>query len=379
MNYNNYTDIDNSPLFDTQRERVNIEYLWLDVNNHMRSKMRTIMIDRYALSNAYSGTGWGISVKDVPQWSFDGSSTGQAHTETSELILKPVHVIRHPFPIQSQVIKQLQFLVLCEVYITDTEPHPTNKRVHTYSSYINNKAVYEQEAWFGLEQEFFFFDKSNKVPHGWELNRNIPQGEYYCGVNRSLSLERKIMNEFYGLCQRVNIPICGMNQEVAPSQWEYQIGPCKAPYIADYMYFAKFILYRICEKYDMYTVFNPKPIKGDWNGSGCHINISTNLTRTTDTSGALVGIDKINEIIQHMKADHNEFMKYTGNKNEDRLKSTHETSNYYAFTFGVGSRDTSVRIPETTKKNGCGYFEDRRPGANIDYYSVLTQYAKYIV
>jgi glutamine synthetase len=40
------------------------------------------------------------------------------------------------------------------------------------------------------------------------------------------------------------------------------------------------------------------------------------------------------------------------------------------FSYGVANRGCSVRIPRTTEKTGNGYYEDRRPAANIDPYIV---------
>ncbi len=40
------------------------------------------------------------------------------------------------------------------------------------------------------------------------------------------------------------------------------------------------------------------------------------------------------------------------------------------FSFGVANRGASVRIPRTTEKDNCGYYEDRRPAADIDPYLV---------
>jgi glutamine synthetase len=42
------------------------------------------------------------------------------------------------------------------------------------------------------------------------------------------------------------------------------------------------------------------------------------------------------------------------------------------FSYGVANRGCSVRIPTLTEKAGRGYYEDRRPAANIDPYLVTS-------
>ena len=54
----------------------------------------------------------------------------------------------------------------------------------------------------------------------------------------------------------------------------------------------------------------------------------------------------------------------------------HETSNINEFTFGIGTRHTSIRIGNDIKKNDCGYFEDRRPAANMNPYLVASSILK---
>lgn len=41
-----------------------------------------------------------------------------------------------------------------------------------------------------------------------------------------------------------------------------------------------------------------------------------------------------------------------------------------SFSYGVASRKASIRIPSVVGKSGRGYYEDRRPAANIDPYVV---------
>ena len=64
--------------------------------------------------------------------------------------------------------------------------------------------------------------------------------------------------------------------------------------------------------------------------------------------------------------------------NEKRLTGLHETSDYNSFSYGVANRGASVRIPRDTEKNGCGYFEDRRPSSNMDPYLVTSAILEFI-
>ena len=62
-----------------------------------------------------------------------------------------------------------------------------------------------------------------------------------------------------------------------------------------------------------------------------------------------------------------------GEDNKRRLTGAHETAPITRFSYGVANRGCSVRIPRMTEKEGCGYFEDRRPASNMDPYVVTAK------
>lgn len=68
-----------------QGGKIVAEYVWLDGSGiTLRAKCRTL-------------DGPVNDVKDIPEWNYDGSSTYQAITENSEVILKPRAFFRDPF------------------------------------------------------------------------------------------------------------------------------------------------------------------------------------------------------------------------------------------------------------------------------------------
>jgi glutamine synthetase len=58
-------------------------------------------------------------------------------------------------------------------------------------------------------------------------------------------------------------------------QWEFQVGPGEGIKCADDLWVARYILHRIAEEYGVIVTFDPKPMTGNWNGSGAHCNFST--------------------------------------------------------------------------------------------------------
>merc|ERR1719265_1888438 len=162
--------------------------------------------------------------------------------------------------------------------------------------------------------------------------------------------------------------ISGINGEVMPGQWEYQVGPCTGIASGDELWVSRYILLRVCEEHSIVVSFEPKPIPGDWNGAGCHTNYSTKSMRETDNSYEAI----MKPMLTRMRNKHKEHIAVYGEGNERRLTGAHETASIEEFSYGVANRGASVRIPNETAKRGKGYFEDRRPASNMDPYVVTS-------
>ena len=241
-------------------------------------------------------------------------------------------------------------LVLCDTYDNDGNPLPTNHR--NSANKIFKKIGDKVECWFGLEQEYFIrFNNCFLHP--------VNNGSHYCGFSNKL--EKTIVEEHLQACLLTGLQISGINAEVATGQWEFQIGPSQGINAADQLVIARYLLQRIAEKYDATIDYSPK-LSETANGSGCHINFSTDKMREED------GLTEIIACMEKLERKHEQHIDAYGKDNHLRLTGLHETSSMDKFTWGIGTRNTSVRIPNLTQKDGAGYFEDRRPAANIDPY-----------
>jgi glutamine synthetase len=319
------------------------EYIWIGGNGELRSKTRVL----YDIKSGFDA---------FPEWNYDGSSTEQAPSDgNTEVILKPCAVFKDPFRC---IDKCRCLLILCDTYDNDGKPLPTNHRKSAVEIF-NNIEDYTG-CWFGLEQEYFI--KLNNTPF-----LPVNEGSHYCGFTNKL--ERKIVEEHLQACISIGLDISGINSEVASGQWEFQIGPSINIEAADDFVVARYLLQRIAEKYDATIDYSPKPSENA-NGSGCHINFSTYKMRSPD------GITEIMSCMEKLERKHGDHIAAYGKDNHLRLTGLHETSSMDNFTWGIGTRNTSVRIPNLTQKNGCGYFEDRRPAANIDPYLATSILAK---
>ena len=225
----------------------------------------------------------------------------------------------------------------------------------------------------GFEQEYTLFDGRN--PLGWpDSGYPGPQGPYYCGVGSNKVSGRDLVEKHTRLCIDAGIIIYGINAEVMPGQWEFQIGyrgikgeDAGALNASDHLWIARWLLDRVSEEYNVEVSFDNKPIKGDWNGAGLHTNFSTNATRDPKT-----GIQAINQAVDNLSQTHQDHISVYGHNLGERLTGLHETCSIEEFKSGASDRGCSIRIPITVEITGCGYFEDRRPGANSDPYEVAS-------
>ncbi len=323
------------------------QYIWLDGSEPTQKLRGKTMIVEKKVN----------SLEDLPDWGVDGSSTNQAVGDDSDCLLKPVYFMPDPTRMGDGII------VMCEVYNADGTVHASNHRAKLRE--ISEKCE-DQEPWFGIEQEYTFFDGIK--PLGWPDNGfPAPQGGYYCGVGSDEVYGRDIVEDHLEVCLSAGIRISGINAEVMPAQWEFQVGPCGPLEVSDQLWIARWLLYKIGEDYGVSATLDPKPMKGDWNGAGAHTNFSTKAMRDKD------GDVKIHEAIQKLETKHYEHIQVYGDGNNRRLTGMHETCPINRFHWGVSDRGASVRVPWQVAKDGKGYFEDRRPAANCDPYIVCSK------
>ena len=314
------------------------EYIWIDGTEptaKLRSKAKVV-----------------TDGEEPVIWGFDGSSTNQATGAKSDCVLRPVYVC--PDPLRGGADK----LVLCEVLLPNMTPHPTNTR---FACSEMADRVTAEEFLFGLEQEYTFFDGARPLgfpEHGFPA----PQGGYYCGVGADEVFGRPVVEAHLDACIAAGLHISGINAEVMPGQWEFQIGPIGSPAVADELWLARWLLYRVGEGFQVSATLDPKPVRGDWNGAGCHTNVSTNKMRSSYQPNV--------DAAEALKKRHDLHIVNYGAGIEDRLTGQHETASYREFSYGVSDRGASVRIPWQVEVDGKGYIEDRRPNANMDPYIV---------
>ncbi|KAJ7980145.1 Glutamine synthetase [Quillaja saponaria] len=346
-------------------DKIIAEYIWIGGSGiDLRSKSRTISKPVEHPS-------------ELPKWNYDGSSTGQAPGEDSEVILYPQAIFRDPFrggPYTdlTKLVHYSNFVmkVICDTYTPQGEPIPTNKR-HKAAEIFRNPKVIAEVPWYGIEQEYTLLQTDVNWPLGWPVGGYPgPQGPYYCGAGADKSFGRDISDAHYKACLYAGINISGTNGEVMPGQWEYQVGPSVGIEAGDHIWGSRYILERITEQAGVVLSLDPKPIEGDWNGAGCHTNFSTKSMREDG------GFEVIKKSILNLALRHKDHISAYGEGNERRLTGKHETASIDSFSWGVANRGCSIRVGRETEKQGKGYLEDRRPASNMDPYVVTSLLAE---
>jgi glutamine synthetase len=328
--------------------KYKLEYLWLDGYEPVANIRGKTQVKEFAKFP---------KLEEVPMWAFDGSSTRQAEGKSSDCILKPVAI----YP---DATKKNGAIVMCEVLLPGSyAPHPSNSRAGIFD---------DPGAWFGFEQEYFLY--KDGAPLGFPKGGGFPppQGEYYTGVGYKNigDIAREIVDTHLELCLEAGINHEGINAEVAKGQWEFQIFGKGSKTAADQVWVARYIMMRLCEKYQVDVNWHCKPLGKDvdWNGSGMHTNFSTDYIRET---GGKEYFEKLMAAFDKYK---NEHIAVYGPDNHLRLTGLHETQSIDKFNYGVANRGASLRVSQKFIDDGYrGYLEDRRPNSQGDPYKIASR------
>ncbi|NBQ99663.1 MAG: glutamine synthetase [Actinobacteria bacterium] len=340
------------------------EYIWID-GTTPTAKVR-------------NKTKYTPAVEATPSdWGFDGSSTSQASGHDSDCVLRPVRSVDNP--LRPSIDGHPNTLVLCEVFMPDgVTPHPSNTRARLRAALEAGASKFDPM--FGIEQEYTLMRDGRLL--GWpDAGYPRPQGPYYCGVGADDVAGRDIVEAHAEACVRAGLMYEGSNAEVLLGQWEFQVGAGDPLTVADHLWLARWLLYRIGEDHGVYATLHPKPMLGDWNGTGAHTNFSTAAMRATGLevfagqlplfpSDTRIGMDAITDACEALSRRHAEHIAVYGADNHLRLTGHHETCDINTFRCGVADRGASIRIPRHVANKGRGYLEDRRPAANADPYLV---------
>lgn len=185
--------------------------------------------------------------------------------------------------------------VRCEVFNCNDDPVKNNPRASCREVLYREKAVME-EPWFQIEQE-------NMLCTDKAMTQNI-------------------IDEYYRACLHAGIKIYSVN-----SKMTFQIGPCVGIKIADDLWMARYLLYRIAAYFGVLVTFS---------NAKMNVNISTKAMREEG------GIQVIERAI-------------------DKLSR-----------IQVDRPCVSFRIPLAVKSKGRGHFQDRRPAAvTADPYKLI--------
>jgi glutamine synthetase len=270
-----------------------LEYIWVDGRGNLRSKYRTA---RPCFESSDSGNDY-IAVEN---WNYvykdgEGDGDGDGDGDGEEVPLFPVAHYANPFFDPGRA-----FLILCDT-------HFRRDAIKVFES-----SGCKLGPWFGIKQSVQLVQSDRIIPL------------------------KKLAEKHYEYCLQAGVKIGGINAEVAPSQWEFRIGPCPGLGVGDELWVARYILHKLGEEFGVCIRFKLASASN-----------TLNTTFSTENTRNKNGLKCIYNYI-------------------DRLWKKHAHDAGFAL-----AATASIRVPNSVLKAGCGHLEDRRPASDADPYQVI--------
>jgi len=344
-----------------QPDKLTAEYIWPGTKRiDLRSKTRTLDIASVK------------SLKDLPEWEFDGSLTSQSYGNNADVVLRPIQYYPDPFRGGNNV------LVLCECILPERRtPIPTNTRDLAGQVFSQ---IEQYETAFSIIQEYGLMVPEGTTPCGCPLGWprvGFPKGagqdqKYAVGINQRAG--HRIAEAHFRACLYSGMQITNLHSGKYKGDWSFQLGSAGGMQVSDQLMVARWILLRVGEEFGVSVSFDPKPYKDSDHLRRATVQFST--VRMRDTAK---GFSRIVRAVEKLGRRHREHLAVYGMSNISRTTSAYENGPLSKFSYGIANVRASVNIPRKAKQMNAGYFEDRRPSSNMDPYVVTAKIARTII
>ena len=252
-------------------------------------------------------------------------------------------------------------LVMCEVLLPDMTPHvdqhpraargrsprssPTRSRCSASSRSTRSSRTAARSA-----------SRRTASPHRRRF--------YYCGVGADEVFGRDVVEAHLEACLEAGLGISGINAEVMPGQWEFQVGPLSPldvsrPAVGRPL--AALPHRRGLRRRRRRSTRSRSRATGT-------APVRTPTSRPTRCARATTPIIAACEALGTKAAGARRGLRRRHRAPPHRAATRPRRGT--EFSYGVSDRGASVRIPWQVEIDKKGYIEDRRPNANMDPYVV---------
>lgn len=309
---------------------------------------------------------------------FDGSSYGFSKVEQSDMILIPdfSSAVVDPFRTAPTLS------VLTEIHLTDSNKTRFSQDgrfvAQKAEKYLSDSGIADSSLW-GPEFEFYIFSKVEfdtrtalsyyKIEHQEEFFANA-----YHAAN-PFDIYDDFRDEASLLFKQMGIDVKYHHHEVGErGQQEIEIQFDNLLAISDKIVLAKYLLFNLARKHNLFITFMPKPMfQQAGNGLHAHqylLKKNKNIFYGKGEYGNLneLALSYIGGLLKHAPA----LCAFTNPSTNSYKRLVPGFEAPVAITFGKANRSAAIRIPSYVKNPDEARFEYRPPDATANPYMLMS-------